>query len=171
MAMGQHCAVLQIVGYQNSGKTTLMEKLIAKASEEGARVATIKHHGHGGAPETVYRKDSQRHERAGAVIAGVEGAGTLCLNIQQASWQLEELVELYQLFHPDMILVEGYKKADYPKVVLIRDKEDVAYLQKLTNIICVLYWQDVDLSTFTCPAFPIRKEALYMELLLKKVRN
>ncbi|WP_102691460.1 molybdopterin-guanine dinucleotide biosynthesis protein B [Rummeliibacillus pycnus] len=171
MALGQHCAVLQIVGYQNSGKTTLMEKLIAAASEEGARVATIKHHGHGGVPAAVYRKDSQRHEKAGAVIAGVEGAGTLCLTIQQASWELEELVELYQSFRPNMILVEGYKKADYPKVVLIRHQEDVATLQKLTNIICVLYWQNVDLSPFTCPAYSIRKEALYMELLLEKVRN
>lgn len=171
MALGQHCAVLQIVGYQNSGKTTLMEKLIVSATAEGARVATIKHHGHGGAPTAVNRKDSQRHEQAGAVIAGVEGAGTLFLTIQQASWKLKELVELYQQFQPDLILVEGYKNEDYPKVVLIRHQEDVDSLKKLTNIICVLYWQDVDPSTFTCPAYPIKQEDLYVNLLLEKVRN
>ena len=54
--------VFQIVGYQNSGKTTLMEKVISGAAEKGVRVAYIKHHGHGGAPDA---KDSTRHQQAG----------------------------------------------------------------------------------------------------------
>lgn len=170
MALGQHCAILQIVGYQNSGKTTLMEKLIVAATKEGARVATIKHHGHGGAP-TATRKDSQRHEQAGAVLAGVEGAGTLSLTIQQDAWKLKGIIELYQQFQPDLILVEGYKKEDYPKVVLIRHQEDVTSLKKLTNVVCVLYWPDVDPSSLICPVYPIEQEDLYMNLLLEKVRN
>lgn len=48
---GQNRSILQIVGYQNSGKTTLMEKLIQALTYEGMKVATIKHHGHGGYPE------------------------------------------------------------------------------------------------------------------------
>lgn len=73
MALGQHRKILQIVGYQNSGKTTLMEQLIKQATMEGLRVGAIKHHGHGGVPMIETSKDSSRHELAGAVVTAVEG--------------------------------------------------------------------------------------------------
>lgn len=73
MALGQHRKILQIVGYQNSGKTTLMEQLIKRATTEGLRVGTIKHHGHGGVPMIEASKDSSRHELAGASVTAVEG--------------------------------------------------------------------------------------------------
>lgn len=74
MALEQHRKIIQIVGYQNSGKTTLMEQLIKHATKEGLRVGTIKHHGHGGAPVENLSKDSNRHEQAGARVSAVEGA-------------------------------------------------------------------------------------------------
>lgn len=39
--------VYQIVGFQNSGKTTLMESIINYWSKHDLKVGTIKHHGHG----------------------------------------------------------------------------------------------------------------------------
>lgn len=92
MALGQYRKILQIVGYQNSGKTTLMEQLIKQATMEGLRVGTIKHHGHGGVPTIETSKDSSRHEQAGAVVTAVEGAGTLRMSIHQNSWQLIGIV-------------------------------------------------------------------------------
>ncbi|SDI31696.1 molybdopterin-guanine dinucleotide biosynthesis protein B [Alteribacillus persepolensis] len=52
MAMEQHCPILQITGYKNSSKTTLMNKLIAKAAKNHWKTAAVKHHGHGGKPST-----------------------------------------------------------------------------------------------------------------------
>ena len=46
--MGGAPSILQIVGYQNSGKTTLVEKIVHALAESEMKVATIKHHGHGG---------------------------------------------------------------------------------------------------------------------------
>ncbi|WP_197144790.1 molybdopterin-guanine dinucleotide biosynthesis protein B [Lysinibacillus sphaericus] len=172
MAMGQHRKILQIVGYQNSGKTTLMEQLITQAATEGFRVGTIKHHGHGGIPMIESSKDSVRHEKAGASVAAVEGEGTLRMSIHQSNWQLADILAIYETFNMDMILIEGYKNEDYPKVVLLRQAEDESLLQKVSNIICVLYWPTYPLNKpLDYPAYSIQEEAKYMEVLMQEMRR
>ncbi|WP_341299461.1 molybdopterin-guanine dinucleotide biosynthesis protein B [Lysinibacillus sp. FSL H8-0500] len=172
MALGQYQKILQIVGYQNSGKTTLMEQLIAHATAQGLRVGAIKHHGHGGIPMIETTKDSLRHEQAGASVTAVEGDGTLRLSIHQNSWQLADILAIYANLPMDLILVEGYKKEPYPKVVLLRAAQDQALLQQVSNILCVLYWQDciVDKS-LAIPAFSIDDPARYMEFLWTEMRG
>lgn len=62
--------IVQVVGFQNSGKTTFVKKLLQELSKQNIYVATIKHHGHGGKPDVVEKK-------------GLFGAYTfwcLCLN-------------------------------------------------------------------------------------------
>lgn len=172
MALGQHQKILQIVGYQDSGKTTLMEQLIIQASNEGLRVGSIKHHGHGGIPMVESSKDSVRHEKAGANVTAVEGEGTLRISIQQDNWQLAEILAIYESFKMDIILIEGYKNEQYSKVVLLRTAEDQSLLQKVSNIVCVLYW-----PTFTIdkpldyPSFSIHEKAQYMDFLMKEMRR
>ena len=39
--------IVSIVGKSDSGKTTLIEKLIPELTRRGYRVATVKHHAHG----------------------------------------------------------------------------------------------------------------------------
>lgn len=170
--MGQHQKILQIVGYSDSGKTTLMEQLITQATNEGLRVGTIKHHGHGGKPMVESSKDSILHEKAGACVTAVEGEGTLRISIQQDFWQLVDILNIYSLFKMDTILIEGYKNEQYSKVVLLRTSEDLSLLQKVSNIVCVLYW-----PTFTIdipldyPSFSIHEKAQYMDFLLKEMRR
>ncbi len=91
--MGKATSILQIVGYQNSGKTTLVEKVVYALAEQNMKVATIKHHGHGGFPE-VAQKDSERHRKAGAVVSSVEGAGFLSLSSLRENWSLQEIIQL-----------------------------------------------------------------------------
>lgn len=172
MALGQHRKILQIVGYQNSGKTTLMEQLIKQATTEGLRVGAIKHHGHGGVPMIETSKDSSRHELAGAVVTAVEGAGTLRMSIHQDSWQLADILTIYESLPLDIILIEGYKNEHYPKVVLLRTAQDQVLLQQVTNILCVVYWPSYLLDpSLTIPAFSIHEETQYMEFLLTEMRG
>lgn len=172
MALGQHRKILQIVGYQNSGKTTLMEQLIKQATTEGLRVGAIKHHGHGGVPMIETSKDSSRHELAGAVVTAVEGAGTLRMSIHQDSWQLADILTIYESLPLDIILIEGYKNEHYPKVVLLRTAQDQVLLQQVTNILCVVYWPSYPLNpSLTIPAFSIHEETQYMEFLLTEMRE
>ncbi|HEK9100787.1 molybdopterin-guanine dinucleotide biosynthesis protein B [Bacillus pfraonensis] len=171
MAVGRTTPVLQIVGYQNSGKTTLTEKLIQAFSDEGMKVATIKHHGHGGYPE-VPQKDSERHRQAGAVVSAVEGAGLLSLSSLRDEWPLQEIIRLYQFFEVDLILIEGYKTENYPKVVLLRTNEDIALLDKVENVRAVITWNDAMQSLQeTYKTFHISEEALYMEWLVQTIRG
>ncbi|WP_169776088.1 molybdopterin-guanine dinucleotide biosynthesis protein B [Lysinibacillus xylanilyticus] len=172
MAMGHHRKILQIVGYQNSGKTTLMEQLITQATTEGFRVGSIKHHGHGGIPMIESSKDSVRHEKAGASVTAVEGEGTLRMSIHQSNWQLVDILAIYETFNMDIIFIEGYKNEDYPKVVLLRRAEDQSLLQKVTNIVCVLYWPTYPLNKpLDYPAFSIQEKAQYIEFLMQEMRN
>ncbi|WP_144787653.1 molybdopterin-guanine dinucleotide biosynthesis protein B [Lysinibacillus fusiformis] len=172
MALEQHRKIIQIVGYQNSGKTTLMEQLIKQATKEGLRVGTIKHHGHGGAPIENSSKDSSRHEQAGARVSAVEGEGTLRLSIHQHSWQLAEILAIYATLSMDIILIEGYKREHYPKVVLLRTAQDRVLLQQMSNILCVIYWPSVPIDqNLRITAFSIYEETEYMEFLLNEMRD
>nr|WP_238941852.1 molybdopterin-guanine dinucleotide biosynthesis protein B [Bacillus sp. REN10] len=171
--MARHCSILQVVGYQNSGKTTLMEKLIHRAASEGLLVSSIKHHGHGGAPmNEAASKDSVRHYRAGAVVSGVEGDGVLSLTVKRDCWSLPQLLTLYQAFDVDVIFVEGYKQETYPKVVLLRGEEDIDLLYSLSNIQCVIYWEACRLpNDLPYPAFPISDDKQSIDFLIRIVRR
>lgn len=133
--------IFQIVGFQNSGKTTLMGKLIAYGKKQGFRIGTIKHHGHGGPPEgTIQQKDSKKHLTTGAMISAVEGDGILQLATQNSLWNLKEIVSIYQAFPIDLLLIEGYKKENFSKFVLIRNENDLDHLKDLSNIKAIISW-------------------------------
>ncbi|GAB6457051.1 molybdopterin-guanine dinucleotide biosynthesis protein B [Bacillus cereus group sp. MYBK71-2] len=169
--MGKAPSILQIVGYQNSGKTTLVEKVVCALAERKMKVATIKHHGHGGFPE-VAQKDSERHRKAGAIVSSVEGAGLLSMSSLREDWSLQEIIRLYEFFEVDTILIEGYKKESYPKVVLLRSAEDVELLHKVENIVAVITWYDAPANLreeYT--VFHITEEELYIDWFVQTVRR
>ena len=70
--------IVSIVGKSNSGKTTLIEKLIAELAGRGWRVATIKHNRHGFDIDHE-GKDSYRHKKAGAKMTVVSSPHQLAL--------------------------------------------------------------------------------------------
>ncbi|HWO96249.1 MAG TPA: molybdopterin-guanine dinucleotide biosynthesis protein B [Bacillus sp. (in: firmicutes)] len=173
MALGRKTSIFQIVGYQNSGKTTLAAKLIERFTQEGRRVGTIKHHGHGGTPDSGdEQKDTFRHRQAGALVTGVEGAGMLQIHAGKGEWALKDIIGIYEAFSLDLILIEGYKQEVYEKVVLIRSEEDLPLLRILTNIVLVISW--IPLSAFvsnTYPLFHIEDEQNYLEWLIERVEK
>ena len=57
--------IVSIVCKSNSGKTTLLEKIIADLTHRGYRIATIKHNRHGFDIDHE-GKDSYRHKRRSA---------------------------------------------------------------------------------------------------------
>jgi molybdopterin-guanine dinucleotide biosynthesis adapter protein len=130
--------VLQVVGFKNSGKTSLVCNMIKWASEFGISVSSCKHHGHGGKPDTVENTDSTFHQQAGAEISGVEGDGVLQLSISRKEWKLDDILSFYSYIKTDLIIIEGFKKERYPKVVLLRERSDDRILQEVENVIAVI---------------------------------
>lgn len=170
--------IFQIVGYQNSGKTTIITKLIEILKNEGFKSVTIKHHGHGGRPDILSEKDSAKHINAGAAASLVEGEGRLCLQADETALTLEEQIKLVDFFCPDIILIEGHKKKSYPKLVIIRDENDLSLISDLSNIKSVIVRKkeliDVVRGQLEIPVFPITEEKALMEIsnnLIKLVHN
>ncbi|WP_312475499.1 molybdopterin-guanine dinucleotide biosynthesis protein B [Neobacillus sp.] len=155
--------IFQVVGYQNSGKTTLTFKLIEVLKKNGLKTVTIKHHGHGAKPDVVDQKDSTKHLSAGAAASIVEGGGRLVLQADDREYCLEEQIELMKFFQPDVILIEGYKQKSYPKLLLLRDKNDFDLLNTVNNITAVVYWKedmkDGLIAKWKVPSFHISDES------------
>ena len=162
--------IVQITGYQNSGKTSMMLELIHSFRSKGLKVATLKHHGHGGVPLGLETKDSSLHQQAGASIAGVEGEGIFQL-VKEEPWKLDELIALYRFWQVDVLLLEGFKKADYEKIVLLRDEKDVELLQQVNNIIAVVATDDLEKWVTHYPAFHRDKPAKLAEWLMEHWKN
>ncbi|WP_164462174.1 molybdopterin-guanine dinucleotide biosynthesis protein B [Bacillus sp. FJAT-42376] len=167
--MGKHFAVLQVVGYQNSGKTVLMEKLIARAAASGLSAGSLKHHGHGGTPELPF-KDSTKHFEAGAVLSGAEGEGVLQFAAKMHNFSPEKLLDLYSFFQLDVLFIEGYKEKPFPKAVLISREEDVNLISKLAGVVCVI--TSIPLTGLNgIKLFKREDEDQYIDFLMKEVRK
>jgi molybdopterin-guanine dinucleotide biosynthesis protein MobB len=113
--------IISIVGKSNSGKTTLLEKIISDLVGRGYRVATIKHNRHGFNIDHE-GKDSYRHKKAGAHTTVVSSPHQLAL-IQDVDHDhsFEELRDKF-IDDADIILTEGFKVNDYPKIEVFRSE-------------------------------------------------
>ena len=113
--------ILCFVGRSNSGKTTLIERLIAELVKEGYRIATIKHAGHGFNMDTE-GKDSWRHKQAGAQTVIITSKGSLALFTDtEQEVGVEQLRARYVGDGIDLIIAEGWKSEGHPKIVVVRD--------------------------------------------------
>lgn len=157
--------IIQIVGYKNSGKTTLATKIIETGTKEGFAVASLKHHGHGGVPVGITDTDSDKHRRAGALIAGVEGDGMLQLTCKDG-WTLEKILAMYELFELELLVVEGYKTYPFPKVVLINREQDLSLLTQVNNIKAILTSIPIDERSYPYPIFDCTNIDLFSSWLV-----
>ncbi len=111
--------VICVVGHSNSGKTTLVEKLLIELKSRGYRIATAKHAqeielDHAGT-------DSWRHLAAGseAMVLTTHDRAVLLKPVAAAP-SLEEVVRMLGEDY-DLIIAEGFKTASAPKIEVQRN--------------------------------------------------
>ncbi|WP_151736344.1 molybdopterin-guanine dinucleotide biosynthesis protein B [Paenibacillus tengchongensis] len=122
---GQAPPVCQIVGYKNSGKTTLICALLPYLSAHGCKVGVIKHDAHDFEADREHT-DTWRHRQAGAAAVAITSPHRTALIEERRS----TLTGLLAAMAPyDYVLVEGFKAAGYPKVVLLRTEQDLPLLE------------------------------------------
>ncbi len=109
--------VVSIVGKSESGKTTLLEKLIPELKNRGYRIAIIKHAHHGFEIDKK-GKDSVRHKNAGADAVMVAGKGKIAIVKDEPRESLHHLVSYFE--DMDVVLSEGYKSDIAPKIEVFR---------------------------------------------------
>jgi molybdopterin-guanine dinucleotide biosynthesis protein B len=114
--------ILCFVGRSNSGKTTLIERVIPELVRAGYKVASVKHAGHGFDLDTE-GKDSWRHKRAGASSVMVLSKGSMAMFADVPDqMKVEEVRDRFLDHTYDLIIAEGWKNEGYPKIVVVRDQ-------------------------------------------------
>ena len=112
--------VFGFAAYSGAGKTTLIEQLIPRFVLRGLKVSLIKHAHHSFDVDKP-GKDSYRHREAGAGEILITSAQRWVLMHELRGEPEPGLREQLRLFSPcDLVLVEGYKSADIPKIEVHR---------------------------------------------------
>ncbi|SDZ74503.1 molybdopterin-guanine dinucleotide biosynthesis protein B [Thalassobacillus cyri] len=134
--------IIQVIGYKNSGKTTMVNRLIRYASDHNIKTASLKHHGHQDSLTPIHAgTDSYTHKESGAFITGVEGGGSLQLEFgEDIDVSLDQLIKIYESFSPGLLVVEGYKQEVHPKIVMIRKEADLELITTVSNIKAIIRW-------------------------------
>ena len=108
--------VYGVVGWKNAGKTTLVERLVAEISGRGFSVSTVKHTHHMVDVDKP-GKDSHRHRQAGAHQVILSSSSRWAIMTELRGAPETPLTELLTHLAPvDLVIVEGYKRDEHPKV-------------------------------------------------------
>ena len=115
--------VVSFVGTSNSGKTTLLERVIGDLKQRGYRVGVVKHTYHEGKVDKP-GKDTWRFSRAGCDVVALASPSQLAL-IERLDVEagLAEIVARLE-GKVDIVLTEGYKELDTPKVLVRGEAEE-----------------------------------------------
>jgi len=112
--------IFGIAGWKNSGKTTLVEKIIKDLVNRGYTASSIKHAHHEFEIDKE-GKDSYRHRQAGATQVIVSSENLWAMISSQAYVEDTVLEKLLGKLDPvDFIIVEGYKSEKHPKIECYR---------------------------------------------------
>jgi molybdopterin-guanine dinucleotide biosynthesis protein B len=129
--------IITFIGWHNSGKTTLVTKVVAHLKQCGYRVAVIKSTKDQGITFDAPGTDTARHRQAGAdtVLLVAPDQMTMITGNKGKS-----LVELARTFCSDVDLVigEGFKNAEgVPKIEVRRESDQPRLREQVEGVIAV----------------------------------
>lgn len=171
--------VLGIAGWSGAGKTTLLVRLIPLLAAQGLKVSTIKraHHAfdvdHPG-------KDSYEHRKAGAGEVLIASARRWALMHELGDEPEQSLAQLLRRLSPcDLILVEGFKEANHPKLEVFRPSvgkpalhpEDPTVLAVATDAPIDTATPVVDLNDAAAVAAMVRRLARPLDAVLAALED
>ena len=114
--------VIGIVGWKNSGKTTLAAALIRELSSRGLTVNSIKH-AHHGVDVDQPGTDSYKHRDAGAREVILAGGQRFAIMHELRGAEEPTLDELLARLGPcDWVVVEGFKTHPHTKIEVHRQE-------------------------------------------------
>ncbi len=126
--------VFCVSGYSDSGKTTLITRLVTEFKDCGLKIAVLKHDGCD-SYEDLPGSDTALYREAGADISAIFTDSRFSLHCRGAK-TCEEMTELIKSLYPspDYIIIEGMKDSSYPMIAL--SGGDNKSLPEKDNIIC-----------------------------------
>jgi len=156
--------LLSIVGKSGSGKTTLIEKLIPLLRQHGYRIATIKHHFHANFDIDIPGKDSWRHAQAGSEHVVLASSNKIA-SIRQLSHELtiDEIVA--EIKDVDLIIAEGYKTPNKPKLEIVRAARSQAPFSDPDELIAIASDMTFDMPV---PQFELNDVAAIADFVIER---
>ena len=121
--------VIGFVGWSGAGKTTLLARLIPALTSQGCSVSTLKHAHHDFDIDQP-GKDSHTHRLAGAVEVLVASSKRWALIHELRNAGEPSLQDLLgHLSAVDLVIIEGFKSEDHPKIEVFRPSVEKPLLQ------------------------------------------
>ncbi|MFV2091938.1 MAG: molybdopterin-guanine dinucleotide biosynthesis protein B [Hyphomicrobiales bacterium] len=157
--------LLGIAGMKNAGKTTLVVALVEALVRRGLRIATIKHAHHSVQIDQEGR-DSHRHRMAGASeVVLVTGQRWAIMGELHGAPEPTLAQMVARLGPCDLVVIEGYKPLDFPKIEVRRVAAGHAPLpDDIPNIIAVACDRQID--DCPVPVLPLDKSEAIADFVI-----
>ena len=137
--------IIGVIGWKNSGKTYYVQEIIKKLCKKGYSVASIKHAHHEfdvDKPKT----DSFLHRKAGSqqvIISSSKRWVKITELENSAEKNLTELLQ--QLSTTDIVIVEGFKNDNHPKIEIIKEKSKNYLFNQISNVVALV--SDIEVNS------------------------
>ena len=136
--------IIGIIGWKNSGKTYYVQEIIKKLRKKGYAVASIKHAHHEfdvDQPKT----DSFLHRKAGSQQVIISSSKRWVKITELENSTEKKLTELLQqLSTTDIVIVEGFKNDNHPKIEIIKEKSKNYLFNQISNVVALISDIEVD---------------------------
>ncbi len=159
--------VYGIIGWKNSGKTGLVERLVAEISARGISVSTVKHAHHSFDVDHP-GKDSYRHRNAGAQEVMLASRNRWALMHELNDAAEPTLADLLSRLSPvDLVLIEGYKRDDHAKIEAFRAATGNSLIAAEDSLVRAVA-SDTALA-LDCPVFDLNDTTAIADFILSEV--
>jgi len=166
--------ILGFVAYSGTGKTTLLLKLIPLLKQKGIRIGMIKHTHHKKFDIDHPGKDSYRLRQAGAEQMLVASGKRWALMVEMEN-KLEEpnLAQLLAHLNQDkldLILVEGFKHENFPKIEVHRPSLGKPLLFPDDNSVVAVVCDEPSLITTSLQVFDMNQPEPIVEFIVRYLK-
>ncbi len=138
-------SIISIVGKSHSGKTTLLESLIAELKRRGHKVAIVKHSHHADDLDTA-SKDTWRFTKAGSELSALNSLDHLAIYRRIDNYFDPQEISSFVNWDYDLILTEGFKSSNYPKIEVHRSEQGNDLVSDPTQLLAVVTDEPLDVN-------------------------
>jgi molybdopterin-guanine dinucleotide biosynthesis protein B len=137
--------IISIVGKSDAGKTTLLERLIGELKRRGYKVAMVKHSHHADDLDTQ-KKDTWRFTRAGSELSAINSLDNLAIYRHMDHYFDPQEIANFIIWDFDVILTEGFKSSNYPKIEVHRHEQGKELLTDPQQLLAVVTDEPLDVK-------------------------
>jgi len=157
--------IVSVVGKSGAGKTTFLEGLIREIKRRGYRLAVVKHDTHGFEIDRP-GKDTWRRAQAGTDVVVISSPEKMAM-IKKTGRDLPlDEIARYIGEDVDLILSEGYKREDKPKIEVSRKEVSRELLCTADELLALATDQAFDMDV---PQFALDDIVGLVDLLERQV--